>query len=332
MLRDSLGGNCNTLLIGNIWGEREHIEETISTLRFATRMMCVTVYPEVNIHYDPLALIKKYEREIKDLKQELSMYDTLSNRSHVNYEPYTEVQRQELTKAVKKYLENDEDIEIINLRQIKESFSILRALYKQLETSIDEHRPLSKPEYHENEGERFELAKKQPLLEGDKLDGVGDMEGAGFGVGLAPFAGSRRRVPTIRKLSLQASINVIKQQTTIPLKSADSPMDEESGEQAIDASTIIDQTINNISMPKRPGGPMSREEEFENFKRSKGAEMSRIMTENKSAILLIIVLLKTKKKQAKDLAEMINHLKSQMDEYKEQLQNKKKDRPENGKI
>ncbi|KAJ1337107.1 hypothetical protein BSLG_006580 [Batrachochytrium salamandrivorans] len=39
VLRDSLGGNCNTLMIANIWGEQEHIEETISTLRFATRMI-----------------------------------------------------------------------------------------------------------------------------------------------------------------------------------------------------------------------------------------------------------------------------------------------------
>ncbi|KAI8908305.1 kinesin motor domain-containing protein, partial [Gorgonomyces haynaldii] len=30
VLRDSLGGNCNTLMIANVWGEREHIEETIS--------------------------------------------------------------------------------------------------------------------------------------------------------------------------------------------------------------------------------------------------------------------------------------------------------------
>jgi kinesin family member 6/9 len=199
VLRDSLGGNCNTLMIANVWGEKEHIEETISTLRFATRMMCVSVNPEVNIHYDPLALIKKYEREVRDLKQELSMYDTLGNRSHVSYEPYTEVQRAELTKLVLKYIENDEEIEIINLRQIKESFSILRGLYKQLEQNIEDHRPASKAESHEpNEIERD---TRRPLYEGDKMDGVGDMEGNGFGVGIAPFAGPRRRAPTIIKSS-----------------------------------------------------------------------------------------------------------------------------------
>ncbi|KAI8842108.1 P-loop containing nucleoside triphosphate hydrolase protein [Chytridium lagenaria] len=114
VLRDSLGGNCNTLMIANIWGEKEHMEETISTLRFATRMMCVSNSPEVNVQFDPMALIKKYEREIKDLKQELAMHDTLSNRSHVQYEPYSESQRMELLKQVKTYIEDEENEPEVN--------------------------------------------------------------------------------------------------------------------------------------------------------------------------------------------------------------------------
>ncbi|KAJ1515968.1 Kinesin-like protein kif9 [Coelomomyces lativittatus] len=54
VLRDSLGGNCNTMMIANIWGEASHIEETVSTLRFATRMMCVTNEPVINVQFDPL--------------------------------------------------------------------------------------------------------------------------------------------------------------------------------------------------------------------------------------------------------------------------------------
>lgn len=40
-LQDSLGGNCNTLLLACIWGESQHLEETMSTLRLASRMMRV---------------------------------------------------------------------------------------------------------------------------------------------------------------------------------------------------------------------------------------------------------------------------------------------------
>ncbi|CAN0002700.1 unnamed protein product [Ectocarpus sp. 13 AM-2016] len=41
VLKDSLGGNCNTLLLACIWGEAQHLEETMSTLRLASRMMRV---------------------------------------------------------------------------------------------------------------------------------------------------------------------------------------------------------------------------------------------------------------------------------------------------
>jgi len=43
----------------------------------------------INVILDPAILLKKYEREIKDLKKELAMHDTLSNRGRINYEPYS---------------------------------------------------------------------------------------------------------------------------------------------------------------------------------------------------------------------------------------------------
>ncbi|KAE8977296.1 hypothetical protein PF007_g27595 [Phytophthora fragariae] len=41
VLKDSLGGNSNTLMFACIWGECRHLEETISTLKLAQRMMRV---------------------------------------------------------------------------------------------------------------------------------------------------------------------------------------------------------------------------------------------------------------------------------------------------
>lgn len=49
ILRDSLGGNCKTLMVANIWAEPSLIEETISTLKFATRMMHVSNEAIVNV-------------------------------------------------------------------------------------------------------------------------------------------------------------------------------------------------------------------------------------------------------------------------------------------
>lgn len=48
VLRDALGGNCRTTLVANIWGESRHIEETVSTLKFALRMRNVTTSAVLN--------------------------------------------------------------------------------------------------------------------------------------------------------------------------------------------------------------------------------------------------------------------------------------------
>ena len=70
-------------MIANIWPEEPYLEETISTLKFATRMMKVQNEAKVNELADPMLLLKKYQREVRDLKQELRMHDTLANRSAV---------------------------------------------------------------------------------------------------------------------------------------------------------------------------------------------------------------------------------------------------------
>jgi kinesin family protein 6/9 len=88
ILKDSIGGNCRTVMIATCWPEEPYINETLSTLNFAKRMMSVINEASVNIQLDTQALLKKYMREIKELKQELAMYNTLHNKGRINYEPY----------------------------------------------------------------------------------------------------------------------------------------------------------------------------------------------------------------------------------------------------
>lgn len=83
LLKNSIGGNCQTVMIANIWPEEAYLEETISTLKFAGRMMKVQNDPIVNELQDPALLLKKYVREVRDLKQELSMHDTLASKGKV---------------------------------------------------------------------------------------------------------------------------------------------------------------------------------------------------------------------------------------------------------
>lgn len=116
MLKTAIGGNCKTIFIANLWPEASHIEETLSTLRFATRMKQVQNEPVVNEAMDQPMLIKRYEKEIRDLKQELGMHDVLVGKSATgSYEPYTAEQQYEIQKVAETYLTGQlDDIETIN--------------------------------------------------------------------------------------------------------------------------------------------------------------------------------------------------------------------------
>ena len=59
LLKDSLGGNCWSTIIANVWPEKNHLEETISTLRFASRMTTISNNLVPRVKLDPDALIVK---------------------------------------------------------------------------------------------------------------------------------------------------------------------------------------------------------------------------------------------------------------------------------
>ena len=73
MLRDSLGGNCRTVMVATACPEREHLLEGISTCRFAQRIACVANELEVNEELDPNLVIKRLKLENRELRDELRL-------------------------------------------------------------------------------------------------------------------------------------------------------------------------------------------------------------------------------------------------------------------
>lgn len=68
MLQDSLGGNTKTVMIAAISPSDFNFDETITTLRYASRAKNIKNKPRVN--QDPKdALLKQYEDEITKLKE-----------------------------------------------------------------------------------------------------------------------------------------------------------------------------------------------------------------------------------------------------------------------
>ena len=81
---------------------------------------------------------KQYEQEIQFLKNELAMHDTLTNRGQVVYEPLSESQQNELKRQVEKYIAQEiAEMEIVNVRQIKEMLEIFRNIVNNVENETE---------------------------------------------------------------------------------------------------------------------------------------------------------------------------------------------------
>jgi len=186
LLKDSIGGNCKTTMIANIWPEKDHLEETISTLRFASRMMRVENESSISIKLDPQILLKKYEREIKDLKLELAMHDTLAGRGRVSYESYTPEQQYKQQVIAQEFLSGvQEDIDIESIRQVKELFIQFRNLYRNVVKDVES---LGSAELQKKLTQNQTAMQRVGSVAGKQdADQVGVTEQKyGFGLGKAP--------------------------------------------------------------------------------------------------------------------------------------------------
>eukprot|EP01062_Namystynia_karyoxenos_P046511 TRINITY_DN3488_c2_g1_i1.p1 TRINITY_DN3488_c2_g1~~TRINITY_DN3488_c2_g1_i1.p1 ORF type:complete len:1108 (+),score=497.38 TRINITY_DN3488_c2_g1_i1:90-3326(+) len=71
ILEDSLGGNCKTTMIATISPALESYTESLSTLKYANRAKNIKNDAVVNEDLDQRALIRRYERELRELRAEL---------------------------------------------------------------------------------------------------------------------------------------------------------------------------------------------------------------------------------------------------------------------
>lgn len=69
VLRDSLGGNCKTVMVATIAPHPAYTEESISTCRFAQRVSLIRNVVTVNEELDPALLIERLQEENSRLRQ-----------------------------------------------------------------------------------------------------------------------------------------------------------------------------------------------------------------------------------------------------------------------
>lgn len=293
ILKDSIGGNSKTVMVANVWPEASNLEETISTLKFATRMTKVSNEATINVHLDPQVLLKKYEKEIKDLKQELAMHDTLGSRGRINYEPYTPEQQYIQQQIAKKYLNGEiDDIDIESLRQVKELFIQFRNIYKNLIKDVRNNNYIEA-------AENTDLVKggaPQEAKSGRKPGqaGVGAEETKqGFGLGKA----LKEARPTVNVESLIRDDNS-EQDTHL-----ESPK-----------KLDLDQQPRSEQLAKKMEN-IDRNQIFLDYKEKEGREFNEAVLKNISA-------LKEKKEQIKEISEQCQKTKEEIERYKDLIQQK----------
>lgn len=72
VLRDSLGGNCKTVMVATVSVEAEQAEESISTCKFAQRVALIKNDAVVNEDLDPTLLISRLKGELGAMREEVA--------------------------------------------------------------------------------------------------------------------------------------------------------------------------------------------------------------------------------------------------------------------
>ncbi|KAG9467959.1 hypothetical protein GDO78_013958 [Eleutherodactylus coqui] len=345
-LKDSIGGNCNTILVANVYGEAAQIVETLSTLRFASRMKCIPAESVIIERYDPVRVSKNLQREIDHLRRELAVHDNLTKHSSSSYEPFTDQQITEINSQVRRYLDGTlDEIDIINLRQIQEVFYQFKILLNRQEQEVEARLREKYKLIDKNDYTAINAAQKAGVLDADGQL-VGEVDGSSFSIGLAPVSSKSNLSLSAKKSkgrkSKEQSSSSRREDAVSPAIGKDldvaSPsktmMSPSFRELDVKESAVKEQQ-ENMSMDTQRSEPAAREETsgpgtpptkasaFEEFKAERGSELNRIFKENK-------LTLSDQRRKLKEVTERINLIKKEIDTTTQNLNVAKLEREKQG--
>ncbi|GAA6215150.1 kinesin-like protein KIF9 [Lates japonicus] len=316
-LKDSLGGNCNTVLVANIYGEAAQIDETLSTLRFANRMKCVRTDPAINEHMDPALQIKKLQKEVQMLKEELSIYNTLVRRPSVSYEPLSEAQLAEINSEVQRYLDGSlKEISIISIRQVQ-------AVFAQFKRAVQEQEQKVKAQLRQtyNLVEKDQSANTPAVKELDTSSSTEDVEAVSLGA--SAQSQKQTQLPSSTKSKTKKSRDKSSQSkrqgdgspvsrkrlesaSKSKLNPAQTPEKEVEPQEPDTESQNTEELHPPGNEPLQPDSPPPKAEAFEDFKVGQGSTINCILMENKAVLL-------ERRSLLRQLTEEVNAVKREID-------------------
>ena len=177
LLQDSLGGNCKTTMIAMISPAHEAFSESLSTLYFAQRAKKIKNRPIVNEDVNNRALIRQYESELKNLKNELAMKNKMLQGNELVMQLQEEKEQalqdkneaiRELEKASRQFLvEREEKLKLEKKIRIMSDQMIIGG-HKLEETPQFQNALKNQLKVYENK--ILEIEKERQLLEDNKAE------------------------------------------------------------------------------------------------------------------------------------------------------------------
>lgn len=125
----------NTVLLSTIYGDREHLQGSLMTMRFSARVNNLPVeaaYYNVN---DAESRVVVLENEINKLKEELKMMYIFNRKDDKtaacsSYEPLTEKEINYMQGNVKEFLDfKSHKLDVLSLRHVNKLFDLMREEY-----------------------------------------------------------------------------------------------------------------------------------------------------------------------------------------------------------
>ncbi|XP_026165926.1 kinesin-like protein KIF11 isoform X1 [Mastacembelus armatus] len=138
ILQDSLGGRTKTSIIATVSPSSSNLEETLSTLEYASRAKNIMNKPEVNQKLTKRTLIKEYTEEIERLKRDLAATRE-KNGVYLSAENYESMMSQ-LTSTEEQAVEYTDRIAVMEeeIRKVTELFVDNKTRLEQCTVDLDE--------------------------------------------------------------------------------------------------------------------------------------------------------------------------------------------------
>jgi len=129
VLRDSLGGNCKTIMIATINPEAAHTDESLSTCRFAQRVSLIKNKATINEDVDPTVVIQRLKTNVMSLREEVAYLKGESGEG----DALSPLALEDLKVACKAYCDDMDPQSVLNLgkmtlTKIRAAFSALKGI------------------------------------------------------------------------------------------------------------------------------------------------------------------------------------------------------------